>query len=53
MDRSFEFTIEDAEELLAVDVIIHSTDGSSEIHRLYTAEDKVQQVIIDGGDTIQ
>lgn len=53
MDQTFEFTIEDAEDLQAVDVIIHSTDGSSEIHRLYTAEDKAQLIVIDGGETIQ
>lgn len=49
MDQTFEFTIENAEDVQAIDVIIHDTDGSCEIHRLYTAEDKEKLIVIDGG----
>lgn len=52
MDQTFEFTIENAEDVQAIDVIIHDVDGSSEIHRLYTA-DKPKLVVIDGGGTEQ
>lgn len=48
MERTFEFTIENADELQAVDVIIHSTDGSYEIHRLYEA-DEPKMIVVDGG----
>lgn len=53
MDQTFEFTIENAEDVRAVDVIIHDIDGSSEIHRLYTADDKQKLIVIDGGETEQ
>ena len=52
MDQTFEFTIENAEDVRAVDVIIHDADGSCEIHRLYTA-DKQKLIVIDGGETEQ
>lgn len=53
MDQTFEFTIENAEDVQAIDVIIHDADGSCEIHRLYTAEDKEKRIVIDGGGTEQ
>ena len=53
MEQSFKFTIENAEEVQAVDVIIHDMDGSCEIHRIYTADDKQKLIVIDGGGTEQ
>lgn len=53
MDQTFEFTIENAEDVQAIDVMIHDADGSSEIHRIYTAEDKQKLIVIDGGGTEQ
>ena len=53
MDRYFEFTVEDAEELQAVDIMLHGKDGSMEIHRLYENEDDPKQIVVDGGGTRQ
>ena len=53
MDQLFEFTVEDVEELKAIDLLFHNIDGSMEIHRLYTADDKQKLIVIDGGGTEQ
>lgn len=52
MEQTFEFTIENAEEIQAIDIMIHDRDGSCEIHRLYTADEQ-KLIVVDGGGTEQ
>ena len=43
----FKIYIEDLDELQALDVVIHNTDGTIEMHRIYSADDPE---VIDGGE---
>ena len=52
MEQTFEFTIENAEEIQAIDIMIHDLDGSCEIHRLYTADEQ-KLIVVDGGKVEQ
>lgn len=48
----FTFFVEDIDELAAMDVVIHNTDGTIEIHRIYDASSP-DLTVIDGGDQLQ
>ncbi len=43
----FKIYIEDPDELQALDVVIHNTDGTVEMHRIYSAP---ELTVIDGGE---
>ena len=45
----FKVYIEDPDELQALDVVIHNTDGTVEMHRIYSA-DVPDLTVIDGGE---